>query len=130
MTASLVDLASGQLTRGTVTGTYSIAASGQGFLSSPVVNGDFIFGLVNQQGIFVGSSTENLNGYNDLFIAAPLAGMGVDYRGVSCPVGEQVCGDAVWIPHNALLADEPQVLLLAEAIRKVVAGATALRPST
>ncbi len=31
-----------------------------------------INGLVNAQGIFVGSSTENPNGYNDLFIAAPL----------------------------------------------------------
>ena len=29
--------------------------------------------MVNAQGIFVGSSTENLNGYNDVFIAAPLA---------------------------------------------------------
>jgi dTDP-4-amino-4,6-dideoxygalactose transaminase len=63
-------------------------------------------------------------------IRAPLAGMGVDYRSVSCPVCEQVCGDAVWIPHNVLLADEPQILLLAEAIRKVVAGATALRHPT
>ena len=27
---------------------------------------------MNAQGIFVGSSTENLNGYNDVFIAAPL----------------------------------------------------------
>jgi dTDP-4-amino-4,6-dideoxygalactose transaminase len=63
-------------------------------------------------------------------IRAPLAGMGVDFRHVSCPVCEQVCGDTVWIPHNVLLADEPQILLLAEAIRKVVAGATALRHST
>jgi dTDP-4-amino-4,6-dideoxygalactose transaminase len=60
-------------------------------------------------------------------IRAPLAGMGVDYRGISCPVCEQVCNDAVWIPQNVLLADEPQILLLAEAIRKVVAGAAALR---
>ena len=73
MTVTLVDLAAGQLQHGTLTGTYSIAASGQGFLSSPLVSGDYIFGLVNQQGIFVGSSTETLNGYNDLFIAAPLA---------------------------------------------------------
>jgi dTDP-4-amino-4,6-dideoxygalactose transaminase len=63
-------------------------------------------------------------------IRAPLAGMGVDYRGVSCPVCEQVCGDTVWIPQNVLLADEPQVLQVAEAIRKVVAGATALGHST
>jgi dTDP-4-amino-4,6-dideoxygalactose transaminase len=63
-------------------------------------------------------------------IRAPLAGMGVDYRDASCPVCEQVCSDAVWIPQNVLLADEPQILRLAEAIRKVVAGAPAIRQST
>ena len=73
MNATLVDLGAQQLQNGTTKGTYSIAASGQGFLSSPLVSGDSIYGLVNQQGIFVGSSTETLNGYNDLFIAAPLA---------------------------------------------------------
>jgi len=59
-------------------------------------------------------------------IRAPLAGRGVDYRDVSCPVCEQVCRDAVWIPQNVLLAEESQILRLAEAIRKVVAGAGAL----
>jgi uncharacterized protein (TIGR03437 family) len=74
MNAVLADGAAGTLTRfTTTTGTYSIAASGQGFLSSPLFKGDSIYGLVNAQGIFVGSSTENLNGYNDLFVAAPLA---------------------------------------------------------
>jgi uncharacterized protein (TIGR03437 family) len=52
-------------------GTYSIAASGYGFLSSPIPNGGSVYGLVSQQGIFIGSSTES--GFNDLFIAAPLA---------------------------------------------------------
>jgi uncharacterized protein (TIGR03437 family) len=52
-------------------GTYSIAASGYGFLSSPVFSGVSVYGLVSQQGIFVGSSTES--GFNDLFIAAPLS---------------------------------------------------------
>jgi dTDP-4-amino-4,6-dideoxygalactose transaminase len=60
-------------------------------------------------------------------IRAPLAGLGVSYRGVSCPVCEQVCTDAVWIPHNVLLAEEREILALAAAIRKVVAGAEALR---
>ena len=57
------------------TGTYSISASGYGFISSPnpLYPGDYIYGLVSQQGIFVGSSTENSNGYNDMFVAAPLA---------------------------------------------------------
>jgi uncharacterized protein (TIGR03437 family) len=52
-------------------GTYSIAASGYGFLSSLISSGGYVYGLVSQQGIFVGSSTES--GFNDLFIAAPLA---------------------------------------------------------
>jgi uncharacterized protein (TIGR03437 family) len=52
-------------------GTYSVAASGYGFLSSPRYSGVSVYGLVSQQGIFVGSSTED--GFNDLFIAAPLS---------------------------------------------------------
>ena len=60
-----------------LSGTYSIAASGQGFLSNPLFPGPpaaiLIYGMVNAQGIFVGSSTENQNGYNDVFIAAPLS---------------------------------------------------------
>jgi uncharacterized protein (TIGR03437 family) len=73
LTATLVDLGTQQLQQGKLSGTYSMAASGQGFLSNPLFSGDSIFGLVNQQGIFVGSSTETQGGYNDLFIAAPLA---------------------------------------------------------
>ncbi len=52
-------------------------------------------------------------------IKAPLADKGVDYRDVSCPVCEQVCRDAVWIPQNVLLADEAQIDQLILAIRKV-----------
>jgi uncharacterized protein (TIGR03437 family) len=51
------------------TGSYSIASSGLGFLSSPISQGDAIYGLVSN-GIFIGSSTEA--GFNDLFIAAPI----------------------------------------------------------
>jgi uncharacterized protein (TIGR03437 family) len=57
--------------RGTLTGTYSIGASGYGFLSNPIT-GDVIYGLVNQQGIFVGSDTETENGYNDMLVAVPV----------------------------------------------------------
>jgi uncharacterized protein (TIGR03437 family) len=56
-----------------VAGTYSISASGLGFLSNPVVAGDSIYGLVSANGVFAGSSTETADAYNDLFIAAPLA---------------------------------------------------------
>ncbi|MCX6633354.1 MAG: hypothetical protein NTW28_37640 [Candidatus Solibacter sp.] len=73
MSVTLLEGRTGQLQRGTVNGTYSVAASGQGFLSNPLFPADSVYGLVNAQGVFVGSSTENLNGYNDVFIAAPLA---------------------------------------------------------
>ncbi len=59
-------------------------------------------------------------------IRAPLAGMGVDFRDVSCPVCEQLCRDAVWLPQNVLLAEESQIRCLAEAIRKVFANAASL----
>jgi dTDP-4-amino-4,6-dideoxygalactose transaminase len=59
-------------------------------------------------------------------IRAPLAGLGVDYSQVSCPVCEQVCRDAVWIPQNVLLADATQIERLAEAIRKVARQARTL----
>jgi uncharacterized protein (TIGR03437 family) len=66
----------GQPQNYTANGTYSIAASGYGFLSStiPAAQGsppDSVYGLVSN-GIFVASSTENSYGYNDLFIAAQL----------------------------------------------------------
>jgi len=53
-----------------VTGTYSISASGFGFLANPIATGDFIYGLVSANGIFSGSSTETTQAYSDLFIAA------------------------------------------------------------
>ena len=55
-----------------VSGTYSISASGFGFLSNPIASGDFIYGLVAANGLFTGSSTETTFAYNDMFIAAPV----------------------------------------------------------
>src|ERR1017187_1939220 len=66
------DSSVGTAQTGNATGTYSISASGYGFISNPYT-GDSIYGLVSQQGIFVGSSTDNSYGYNDFFVAAPLA---------------------------------------------------------
>jgi uncharacterized protein (TIGR03437 family) len=68
--SQLADTSASGLQTFTITGTYSIAASGDGFLSSPVSTGDSVYGLVSR-GIFIGSSTES--GFNDMFIAAPLA---------------------------------------------------------
>lgn len=75
-TGTLLDSASGSSTPVAVnaaTGTYVVSASGQGYISAvnPDFTGDQIIGLVSH-GVFIGSSTENGNGYNDLFIAAPI----------------------------------------------------------
>lgn len=60
-------------------------------------------------------------------ITAPLAHKGVDYTSVECPVCEQVCREAVWIAHPALLAEPAQVRLIADAVTKVVEAASVLR---
>jgi hypothetical protein len=57
--------------QGSVSGTYAVAASGYAIVSHPVISGAYIYGTVSQQGIFVGNGVGT--GYNDLFIAAPLA---------------------------------------------------------
>jgi uncharacterized protein (TIGR03437 family) len=65
---------SGQIGSLTPTGTYSVSASGYGFMQSPVLQGANVVFLVSN-GILVGSETENgsVSGgsINDLFIAAP-----------------------------------------------------------
>ena len=75
--ASLLDTASGSATPVTIsnaTGSYVIASNGEGYLTAinPNFPNDQIVGLVSQNGVFIGSSTENGNLYNDLFIAAPI----------------------------------------------------------
>ena len=74
MSATLFDSNSGFPQSGTLSGTYSVSASGYGFLSNPLSSVDSIYGLVSQQGIFIGSSTEG--GFNDIFVAAPLSSPG------------------------------------------------------
>ncbi len=54
-----------------VAGTYSISASGYGFLLNQIT-GDSIYGTVAANGVFSGSSTETTSAYSDLFIASPV----------------------------------------------------------
>ncbi|MGD1097828.1 MAG: hypothetical protein ABSB35_38300 [Bryobacteraceae bacterium] len=72
ISGTVVDLAAGQLETLSQSGTYTISASGLGFISNPLASGsqNQIYGLVSQ-GVFIGSSTANQSGFNDLFIAAP-----------------------------------------------------------
>jgi dTDP-4-amino-4,6-dideoxygalactose transaminase len=60
-------------------------------------------------------------------IRAPLAGKGVSYQDVSCPVCEQVCRDAVWIPQQVLLANEAEIESIVSAFQKVVTLARDLK---
>ncbi len=57
-----------------VSGTYSISASGYGYVASPVATGDLIYGLVGSNGVFIASSTETSYSYSDLLVATPLTG--------------------------------------------------------
>jgi len=70
--ALVFDVSEGEVEPYSLTGTYSISASGYGFMSSPntELTGTQIFGLVSN-GIFIGSSTES--GFNDFIVAAPSA---------------------------------------------------------
>ncbi len=74
-TGTLFDYASGAKspTSFTGSGSYVISASGEGYISAlnPSYTSDQIIGLVSH-GVFIGSSTETGNGYNDLMIAAPI----------------------------------------------------------
>jgi len=56
-------------------------------------------------------------------IRSPLAEKSVDYTKTDCPVCEQVCRDAIWIPQNVLLADENDVRRAAELIRTAIGQA-------
>lgn len=58
----------------TTTGTYVISASGRGYVQAidQQFPNDRISGFVSH-GVFIGSSTENAEGYNDLYIAAPIS---------------------------------------------------------
>ena len=53
-------------------------------------------------------------------IRSPLAGKGVDYTSTNCPVCEQVCQDAIWIPQYVLLGSESDVISAARVIRHVI----------
>ena len=53
-------------------------------------------------------------------IRSPLANKGVNYTTTDCPVCEQVCQDAIWIPQNVLLGSEADVMTAARVIRHVI----------
>jgi uncharacterized protein (TIGR03437 family) len=80
LTSTVRSSAQANTTTRNISGTYTIGANGQGFVSHTLLEGGvgYIDGMV-AQGVFVGSSTESLqdaldldlDNLNDLFIAAP-----------------------------------------------------------
>ena len=70
ITAQIMDSGASKPQAYNVTGTYTIAASGLGFMDSPLVDSEFLQGLVSQ-GVFIGSSTESQT-VNDLLVAVPV----------------------------------------------------------
>ena len=78
LTAKAADAAENTVTSITGSGTYTIAASGYGYMSTPLqfvyskFEGDEINLLVSPSKVVVGSTTDNNTGYNDLFLAAPV----------------------------------------------------------
>ena len=77
LTAKAADAAENMVTPITGSGTYTIAASGYGYMSTALqfvysqFKGDEINLLVSPSKVMVGSTTDNHTGYNDLFVAAP-----------------------------------------------------------
>ena len=77
LTAKAADTAENTATSITGSGTYTIAASGYGYMSTPLqfvssqFKGDEINLLVSPSKVVAGSTTDNNTGYNDLFLAAP-----------------------------------------------------------
>jgi uncharacterized protein (TIGR03437 family) len=75
--AKAADGAENTVTSITGSGTYTIASSGYGYMSTPLqfvyskFGGDQINLLVSPSKVVVGNTTDNNTGYNDLFIAAP-----------------------------------------------------------
>jgi len=77
LTANAADAAENTVTSITGSGSYTIAASGYGYMSTPLqfvysqFKGDEINLLVSPSQVVAGSTTNNNSGYTDLFLAAP-----------------------------------------------------------
>ncbi len=68
LNATVSDSTATGLQSHSLSGSYSISASGLGYMNNPALDKGTVFGMVSQ-GVFIGSSTED--GINDIFVAAP-----------------------------------------------------------
>jgi dTDP-4-amino-4,6-dideoxygalactose transaminase len=52
-------------------------------------------------------------------ITCPYYGKEIDYTAVSCPTAERLCREAVWLPHELLLAEKKDMSDIVDAIVKI-----------
>src|SRR5580658_521159 len=106
LTAKAFDAAGNTVTSITGSGAYTIAASGYGYMSTPLqfvysqVHGDEINLLVSPSKVVVGSTTENKTGYNDLFVAAPAAASTPSLQGIFSVIGAGIPALALELKHT------------------------------
>ncbi len=100
------DAAENKVTSITGSGTYTIAASGYGFMSTPLqfvdpqFEGDEINLLVSPSKVVVGNTTDNNTGYNDLFIAAPAPTTPPSLQGKFSVIGVGIPALALDLTHT------------------------------
>jgi uncharacterized protein (TIGR03437 family) len=93
VSAKAADAAENTVTSITGSGTYTIASSGYGYMSTPLqfvysqFEGDEINLLVSPSKVVVGNTTDNNTGYNDLFLAAPTPTSTPSLQGIFSVIG-------------------------------------------
>ena len=73
--AVLYDASQGSTATFTSSGTYTIGASGHGFInfSNSLLNVSYTIRVLVSNGLLIGSSTDNSYGVNEMFVASPIA---------------------------------------------------------
>jgi uncharacterized protein (TIGR03437 family) len=106
LTAKAADAAENTVTPITGSGTYTIAASGYGHMSTPLqfvysqFEGDEINVLVSPSKVVAGSTTDNNTGYNDLFLAAPAPTSTPSLQGTFSVIGVDIPAPTLDLIHT------------------------------
>ncbi len=106
LTAKAADAAKNTVTSITGSGTYTIAASGYGYMSTPLqivytkFTGDEIRLLASASKFVVGATTDNHNGYNDLFVAAPAPSSTPSLQGTFSVIGIDIPALTLDLAHT------------------------------
>jgi uncharacterized protein (TIGR03437 family) len=106
LTAKAADAAKNTVTSITGSGTYTIAASGYGYMSTPLqivdtkFTGDEIRLLASPSKVVVGATTDNHNGYNDLFVAAPAPSSTPSLQGTFSVIGIDIPALTLDLAHT------------------------------